>query len=57
MHIYLYVLHAHKVVAQQIDHVPCVKKIKFGAKNKTFYMTIFFCLFRPQNVSVFGETL
>jgi hypothetical protein len=38
-------------------HVACVKKIKFGAKHKAFHMPIFDFLHRPQNVSVFGETL
>jgi hypothetical protein len=37
--------------------VACVKKIKFGAKNKVFHMTIFVFSHRPQNVSVFGGTL
>jgi hypothetical protein len=46
------VLHAHKVVARQINNVACVKTIKFSAKNKVFYMTIFVFLYRPQNVSV-----
>jgi hypothetical protein len=41
-HVHLHVLHVHKVVARQIEcHVACVKKIKFDAKNKAFYMTIF----------------
>jgi hypothetical protein len=35
----------------------CVKKIKFSAKNKTFDMTIFVFLYRPQNILVFGKTL
>jgi hypothetical protein len=35
----------------------CVKKTKFGAKNKTFDMTIFVFLHRAQKVSIVGETL
>jgi hypothetical protein len=38
-------------------HVACVKKIKFGAKNKTFHIIIFVFLQRPQNISVFSKTL
>jgi hypothetical protein len=33
-------------------HVACVRTIKFSAKSKAFYMTIFVFLYRPQNVSV-----
>jgi hypothetical protein len=38
-------------------HVMCVKKIKFDAKNKAFHISIFVFLHRPQNISIFGETL
>jgi hypothetical protein len=38
-------------------HVACVKNIKVDAKNKAFHLTILVFLHRPQNVSIFGETL
>jgi hypothetical protein len=57
MYIFMCYMPTKSLHDKSIYHVACVKKIKFGAKNKTFHITIFIFLHRPQNVSIFGKTL
>jgi hypothetical protein len=55
-HVCLHMLRVHKVVSQKNDmSFGLRKKTNFGAKNKTFYSTIYFVfLHRPPDILFFS---